>query len=361
MITSSIIFVGSLNLFFIDYFRAFGRIKIYSSLLIIQAYLTLGLISYFTILRKGILLIVSALLITQLVMASITIPIIIWNIGFKIPQFKNLKKYLNFGLPTIPSSLSYWMVDSSDRYFITFLLGAAFVGYYSPGYILGTIIFIFLTPLALILPAILPEYYDSGRLEEVDLIIKYSLKYFLLVGIPSVFALSILSKPILMLLTTPEIALNGYLITPFVALSALLTGIYVIITNYLVLNNKTKIFGFIWVTAAFVSFLNILFIPHFGIIGAGIVTLISYTTAFILGLFFTRKDFKMKFDFIFILKSVTASILMSIVIILVNPQGLLNVIIIMVGSVMIYLFAILMLKGINRAEINFLRSMINVR
>ena len=114
IITSLIIFFGSLNLFFIDYFRTFGRMKIYSSLLIVQAYLTLGLVSYFTILRKGILLIVSALLITQIVISLVTVPIIIWNIGLKIPKFGNIKKYLIFGLPTIPSSLSYWMVDSSD-------------------------------------------------------------------------------------------------------------------------------------------------------------------------------------------------------------------------------------------------------
>ncbi len=359
ILTSFIIFVGSMNLFFIDYFRTFGRMKIYSLLLLIQGYLALALVSYFTVTGKGILIIVSALLITQLVIATISIPIIIRNIGLKFPKFKNMKEYLKFGLPNIPISLSYWMVDSSDRYFIAFLLGTAFVGYYSPGYILGTLIFLFYTPFSLILPATLPNYYDNGKLQEVDLLIKYSLKYFLIVAIPSVFALSILSKPILILLTTPEIASHGYLITPFITISALLAGIFGIITNYLILQKKTKIIGSIWLITAVLTVLNIIFIPYFGIIGAAIVTVISYTLAFILGLFFTRKDFKMKFDYFFILKSLTASILMSIFIILANPQGLLNVIIIMMISVIIYLSAILLLKGINRAEINFLRNMIS--
>ena len=358
IIASLIIFFGSLNLFFIDYFRAFGRMKIYSSLLIIQAYLTLGLVSYFTVLRKGILVIVSALLITQLVIALITIPIIIRSIGFKVPKFSNIKQYLNFGLPTIPNSLAYWMVDSSDRYFIAFLLGAAFVGYYSPGYILGTMIFLFVTPLSLILAAVLPKYYDNGKFEDVDLIIRYSLKYFLLVAIPSVFALSILSKPILVLLTTPEIAANGYLITPFVALSALLIGIYGITTNYLLLKKKTKLLGLIWIIAAIVSFLNIIFIPHFGIIGAGAVTLISYTVAFILGLYYTLKDFKINFDYIFILKSLSAAILMSIFIILINPKGLLDVILVIAASTAIYFILIYILKGIKQDEIDFLKNMI---
>ena len=179
------------------------------------------------------------------------------------------------------------------------------------------------------------------------MLIKYSLKYFLIVAIPSVFALSILSKPILILLTTPEIASHGYLITPFITISALLAGIFGIITNYLILQKKTKIIGSIWLITAVLTVLNIIFIPYFGIIGAAIVTVISYTLAFILGLFFTRKDFKMKFDYFFILKSLTASILMSIFIILANPQGLLNVIIIMINNNCVS--AILLLKGINHA------------
>ena len=57
------------------------------------------------------------------------------------------------------------------------------------------------------------------------LFIKLFIEIFLIVAIPSFFILSLLSKPILMIITTPEIALNGYFVTPFVALSALLFGV----------------------------------------------------------------------------------------------------------------------------------------
>jgi O-antigen/teichoic acid export membrane protein len=275
IITSLIIFVGSLNLFFIDYFRAFGRMRIYSMILIIQSYLSLGLVTYFTLSGKGIATIVSGFLIAQILIALVAFPIIVSKIGLKIPKFSNIKEYLNFGLPTIPSNLSYWVVDSSDRYFIGFILGVTFVGYYSPGYVLGAAILIFYTPFSILLPSALPKYYDNGNLEEVNSLIKYSLKYFLLVAIPSVFALSLLSRPILIIISTPEIASNGYLVTPFVALSSLLIGTYGIITNYLLLKKKTKIIAGILTIAAFSSLLNIIFIPYLGIIGAAVVTLIS--------------------------------------------------------------------------------------
>ncbi len=357
ILTSLIIFVGSLNLIFIEYFRAFGRMKIYSFLLLVQAYFSLVLVSYFTLTNKGILTIVSGLLITQLIISIITIPIIIHSIGFKLPKFKNIIEYLNFGLPTIPSNLSYWMVDSSDRYLIAFILGVVYCRILFSGLYFRNGDFYFF-PFSLILPAVLPKYYDNGNMEQVHLIINYSMKYFILVAIPSVFVLSLLSKQLLLLLTTPEIMLHGYLVTPFVALSAFIGSVYGIFSNYLTLKKKTKIVGGIWITASIVTISNFLFIPYFGIIGAAMVTLLSYSVAFMLGLYYTNQYFKIKFNYRFIIKSIIASLIMSIFIILINPKELLGLIIVIVMSILIYLSFIFAFKGINRTEIDFFVKLI---
>ena len=191
------------------------------------------------------------------------------------------------------------------------------------------------------------------------LFINYSLKYFLLITIPSVFILSLLSKPILMVITTPEIALNGYLVTPFVALSALLFGSYGIIMNLIILEKKTKIIGGIWTIAALISLLNVIFVPIFGILAAAAVTLLSYSTAFIISMNYSRKFFKFHFDYSFILKSILASILMSIIIILVNPKGFFGIIILFGVSIIVYIFLILIFKAVDRKEIDFFRSLLN--
>ena len=95
------------------------------------------------------------------------------------------------------------------------------------------------------------------------------MKYFLLIAIPASFGLSILSKPILMILTTPDIATNGYLITPFVAASAVLFGVYAIAGNVLILEKRTQLMGTTWIIAAVLNLiLNIIFVPILGIIGA---------------------------------------------------------------------------------------------
>lgn len=356
LITSAIIFFGSLNLFFIDYFRAFGQMRTYSLILVLQAYLSLGIVTYFTLSGNNITIIVSGLLIAQLFVLLVMMVIIIPKLGIKRPNFENIKEFISFGLPTIPSNLSYWVVDSSDRYFIAFILGTAFVGYYSPGYILGSVILMLYTPFSILLPSILPKYYDNERLEEVNTYIKYSLKYFLLAAIPSVFILSFLSKPILIIISTPEIASNGYLITPFIAVSSLLIGTWGILSNYLSLKKKTKIMGGVWVIAAILSLLNIIFIHYIGIIGAALVTLISSGTAFIIGLRYVIKYFRISIDYLFVIKCILASIIALILIYIINPQGLMNIVIIISISFIVYLISLMFLKGISKDELTLFKK-----
>ena len=286
---SIIVFFGTLNSLLIDFFVTFGQMKRYSILLLFQTYFSLFIISYFTLSGQGIFMVVFGFLITQVLLFLIMISVVVYEIGFKIPKFNNINEYLHFAIPIIPNNLSTWIVESSDRFVIVIVLGTAFVAYYAPGYTIGMVILLFFTPLSVLLSSILPKYYENGEMNEVMIFINYSLKYFLLVAIPSFFILSLLSKQILLIITTPEIAINGYLVTPFIALSALLFGVYGIIMNLVILEKKTKIIGSIWTIAALISLLNIIFVPIFGILAAAAVTLLSYFIAFIISMNYSMR------------------------------------------------------------------------
>ena len=286
---SIIVFFGTLNSLLIDFFVTFGQMKRYSILLLFQTYFSLFIISYFTLSGRGIFMVVFGFLITQVLLFLIMISVVVNEIGFKIPKFNDIMEYLHFAIPIIPNNLSTWIVESSDRFIIVIVLGTAFVAYYAPGYTIGMVILLFFTPLSVLLSSILPKYYENGEMNEVMIFINYSLKYFLLVAIPSFFILSLLSKQILLIITTPEIALNGYLVTPFIALSALLFGVYGIIMNLVILEKKTKIIGSIWTIAALISLLNIIFVPIFGILAAAAVTLLSYFIAFIISMNYSMR------------------------------------------------------------------------
>ena len=361
MIISLIIPIVCLNSLCMNFFRAFQQIKKYSFIAILQTYGMVALVAYSVLSGYGVFWAVLSYLIAQAIVFLLMGFLIVTKIGVKIPDFSQITEYLNFGLPTIPGGISLWVVAVSDRYLIGYFLGVAFVGYYAPGYGLGELISMYMAPFSLLLPAVLSKLYDEEKKDDVRTYIKYTLKYFLMLAIPSAFGLSILSKQLLIILSTSEIASQGYLITPFVALSTMLYGAYRIISYILALVKKTKIIGAIWIIAAIVNLgLNFVFIPYLGILGAAITTLIAYALAFVLTTYYSFKYFKFDVDLHFILKSVFASVVMSIVIIKWNPVGTLNVLIVVGVCAAIYVAILFLLKGFTLEEVKFFRNLFHV-
>jgi O-antigen/teichoic acid export membrane protein len=352
-----LLFVMPLNSLLFNYFRTFEQIKKYSLFAIISNCLNIILIIYFVSYGYGIFGTVLGYMISQYILFSVMMLLVISGIGIKMPRFTNIKKFLNYGLPIVPQGFASWALNSSDRYLISIFLGTAYVAYYSPGYLLGNMIYMMSLPIAFILPALLSRYYDSNELAKVEFVLSYSLKYFLALAIPSAIGLSLLSKPILQVLSTPQIAMHGYIITPFAALSYLLLGVLTIMSNSLFLKKKTQISSSIWMIAAALNVaLNIVIIPHWGIVGAAATTLVSFFLIFILIADFTFKHLKFPIDYAFLMKSIMASAAMSIAILALNPASLLQIIAVIGISAVIYLIVLFILRGFDKDEISFFRQ-----
>jgi len=351
------IILECLNQALLHIFRAFQQIKKYSFFTIFKTLGEVGLIAATVILGYGLFGAVLSLFIIRLIVFLIIGSLIIKKIKFKYPKFLRTKEYLSFGIPVIASSISFWVVQLSDRYLIGFFLGTLFVGYYVPAYIIGDAINFFIAPLSFVLPAVLSKFYDENKISKIKTHLKYSLKYFLTLAIPSVFGLSVLSRQLLTIFSTAEIANQGYFIVPFVVLSMLFFGIYSVTAEIILLKKKTKITGMIWMGAAFLNLgLNFIFIPKFGILGAAITTLIAYTLAFILTWHYSFKEFKFEIDWKFVLKSVFASVLMTIFILWLGPIGLSKTIIAIISGALIYGILMFLFKGFDKREIEFLKG-----
>jgi len=359
-LVSIISFFACMNLMIISFFRTFQQIKRYSLFLVLQSYIGVIISSYLALSGYNIETVVLGLFVGYLSVFIMMLLMIGGYLGIAIPKFKNLKEELEFAIPTIPSNVSSWVVDSSDKYVIGIFLGSAAVGYYSPSYALGSILLMFLSPFALLLPAVLPKYFEGGNLKQVNIFLKYSMKYFLIITVPAAIGLSILSKPILLIITTPEIAINGYLITPFVCLGAIFMGMYGITNNILILEKKTKILGKIWILVGFLNLLfNIITVPFIGIIGAAFVTLLCYLFAFLITVFYSRKYLELPYEYTSMVKIAISSIIMGICVAMINPNGILNVLVTIIIAIIIYFIVLFLLKGIDKEEFNFFRKMIN--
>ena len=363
-ILALVVFLECMNLLQYNYFRTFQQIKWYASLLFLKTCLQLVSVGALVLAGYGIVGAAAGLLVTNLILFLVMGVLIISKIGVVIPKFRYLKEYLSFGLPTVPGNLSSWVVNSSDRYIIALLLGTAYVGYYSPGYTLGYTINMFIAPLSLMLPAVLSKYYDEANFENVKTVLSYSMKYFLALAIPSAVGLTLLSKPLLTILSTPEIAEQGYLVTPFLALSGLLFGLYAIIMQVLVLEKKTGVTGTIWTLVAALNLgLNIILVPIVGITGAAATTLFAFSLAFILSAYYSLKYLAFPVDVSFILKCIIASAVMGVIVAIGGhqvPDTLVNIILLTGISALIYVACLFVLRGFRKEEIRFFKGLFGV-
>ena len=357
-IVTVISFLACINLMLLSYFRTFQKIAYYSAFLVLQTYIGVGVSIVLTLMNYPIEVVVLGLLSGYLFVFVAMAILIVKELGIAT-KFKSLKDELKFAIPTVPNNVSSWVVDSSDKFVIGIFLGSAAVGCYSPGYALGSILLMFLTPFAVLLPAVLPEYFEAGDMDKVDTFLSYSMKYYLLITVPAAVGMSLLSKPLLYILTTTVIADNGFMITPLVALGAIFMGIYGIVNNIIILEKKTSILGYIWISVAILNIvLNIFAVPYLGIYGAGLATLICYFFAFAVTLIYSKRYARLPFDYKSIAKILVASIIMGIFVSFANPTGIISILIVIAVAVVIYFIILILLKGINKKEVDLIKSMI---
>lgn len=361
-IMAALVLFESINFVFLHVFRTLQKINLYSLFTILQSLSEIIFAAAAILMGYGLLGAVTALLLVRIICFFVGGSIIFKQIEIKMPKFTRTKEYLKFGLPTVPGNISNWFVGFSDRYLIGSFLGLVFVGYYAPACTLGAAAGFLGAPFSFLLPAVISKLHDENNMEDVKRYLKYSLKYFLAIAIPSFFGLSLLSSKILTILSTAEISERSYLLVPLTALGMLLYSIYGIVYLVLVLYKKTALIGKIWVTAAiFNLILNFFLIPRFGIFVAALNGAITY--AFILALTWisTNKYLKIEVDWVFILKSILASILMSLFIILVNPSGIINLILAIFFGALLYFIIIFISKAFKKSEVNFFTSLLRKR
>lgn len=359
-ITTAISFFACMNLMLISFFRTFKQMKRYSLFLVLQSYIGVFVSIYLTYAGYNIETVVLGLLTGYVAVFIMMAFLIVKYLGIGIGKWSNLKEQLAFALPTIPSNVSSWVVDSSDKYVIGILIGSVAVGCYSPGYALGSILLMFLSPFAVLLPAVLPEHYEKGDIREVDKYLSYSMKYYLLLTVPAAVGMSVLSKPLLYIITTPEIALGGYMVTPFVCLGAIFMGMYGITNNIMILEKNTMILGKLWIVVAISNIvLNLLLVPYLNILGAAIATLICYILAFAVTAIASKKTMRLPFNMKELLKIVVAASLMGIAVYLMHPIGIVNVLISIIAGVIIYFAVIFILKAVTFKEIAIFKDLLH--
>jgi O-antigen/teichoic acid export membrane protein len=238
----------------------------------------------------------------------------IWQIKISYFSKKLFRNLLGYGLPLVGLSVASYILVAADRYMIKYLLNVNAVGVYSANYNLASGIIKF--PMAILLlasyPIIMATFEKDGE-RATSLFLNKIISLYFVFLMPLIFGMVVLSKNIVNILLGRGFQL-GYIIIPWISVGFFCFGLTQYFYKPFEFKEKTKILSFLVI---FVSILNIilnfLFISKFGIIGAAYATLISYFVYFFSAWLISRKIFLWFFPWQTIIKTLLASIIMSLI------------------------------------------------
>lgn len=194
-------------------------------------------------------------------------------------QRPRLRGYLIYGLPLSLSLVMGLALSTTDRFVLAGYLNEASVGAYHAGYSLSSrtldILFIWLGMAGG--PAAVAALERGGetalRVTALD-----QARLMALIGLPAAAGLALVSRPLCQLMVGPALAGPAAAVTPWIALSALFSGVttYYFHTAF-TLGRRTRLLLLAMAIPAVVNLiLALVLVPRFGLMGAVWATAASY-------------------------------------------------------------------------------------
>jgi O-antigen/teichoic acid export membrane protein len=208
---------------------------------------------------------------------------------------KEVSILLKFGVPTMVTSFAAMSIDWVDRIFIQRMLTVQDVGVYSVGYKLGSVVnTILVTPFTQIWNPMMMEYRTHGNITEFfsRIVSYYFLASSLILVTACIFvreALPLVARSADYLAASPVILLvmTGYL----------LNGSTNILAAGLMYERQILRIAVVYYAIAAGNIgLNFYFIPHFGIIGAAMTSLLTYALMPVLIYLQASRYFPIRFE-----------------------------------------------------------------
>ena len=201
------------------------------------------------------------------------------------------RKMLQYSVPMIPNSLSWWVSNSSDKYMLTFFCGVAATGVYSVSQripsLFATISTIFISSWQI------SAIDDFGSKESIDF---YSRIYriYSTFNILALSGLILLTKPLAKFLFSKSF-FDGWQFVPMLLMAFLFQAMSSYLGTIYTSAKKTKMLFISTIIAAMANIvLNAILIPAFGAQGAAIATFASYFIIWLIRLIDTRKIIKLQ-------------------------------------------------------------------
>jgi len=222
------------------------------------------------------------------------------------------KKIIRFSLGIIGFMVAYNLVINIDLFLIKRIIGDDYwVGIYNSVITIGRIPFYFFSTLAFILLPTISNILEKQSLEKARDLVKKSMRYLIMLIVPTVAIIMIYSKEVITLFYSSRYEAGDMALKIFVAGIGALTIFYICA---FVLNGSEKVKASAYVAWAGLIFniiLNYLLIPKFGILGSASATATTFFIMMIISLILVRNIFGSFLNYLSILRSLLAVLITS--------------------------------------------------
>lgn len=275
------------------------------------------------------------------------------------PDHRNYPKYLKYGLPMVPASLSNKIHKDADKYLIIYFISPTAVGIYAVAYGVSGI---FRNFTGLLNSSLYPRVamgWEENKLGELQELYEDIFRYYIIIALPALVGLTILAESILTVLSTTEIAESGWILVPIISLGFLLRGFDNPVSYILTAAEETHKISIAVILSTLVNvLLNIGLIPIIGIIGAAFSTVISQSLATMLILYFSRGNLKFQFPFDTFIKASGSAFLMGLILLLmpINFGHITAIAVYVILGMIAYFVIMYFIGGITEREMKYARQ-----
>lgn len=206
-----------------------------------------------------------------------------------------LKPMLTFGLPLVPASLSLWVLNYSNRYFLARLATLSDVGLLAVGVRISSIVTLIISAFRIAWGAFAYSLIKDERLAKKT----YSrvLTYFLLISLLATVSLTIFAREAVLVLAGPAYELSASLV-PWLCYGSIAWGaVYVVGMGYGITKKSYHTTISTVLAAVANTGLNFLLIPRWGITGAAASTMLGNLTALIYSYYTGQRYFSVSYEF----------------------------------------------------------------
>ncbi|MDH4318931.1 MAG: oligosaccharide flippase family protein [Desulfobulbaceae bacterium] len=227
-------------------------------------------------------------------------------------------RLLKFGVPLVPAGLSMYVLNTSDRWFVSHYAGQDALGVYAVGAKFALVITLAVTTFR---QAWWPVAMDAMHCDDGPLLFRKMGRLYLGFGSAGVVVLTALSPYLVRWLTPPEYY-HAYPLIGVLAWYSIFYGFYLIGAAGLWKAEKTKIAPLLAGSAAVLNIiLDAILVPKMGAMGAALATSFSFFVWNILAIWVSERLWRVGYEYGVICAQVFLGVVSTAIVLLATDQG----------------------------------------